>query len=164
MAAKTFDDYAADLEERLEAARVACASGSQTKMKAAHADLADFIATSDDTLHGVIELDDVASDAMRDVTLARLDQSLVKNLSERSADVARLVKTFSEGSADILSEASKLRLERVKAVATTAIGFVDQMKQLAASVDAATAEGKKLAQSIEDAIEAVAAVQKKLAG
>jgi hypothetical protein len=164
MPAKTFDDYAADLETRLDAARDACASGSQAKMKAAFADLADFIATSDDALHGVIELDDVASNAMRDVTLARLDQSLVRNLSDRSSDVARLVKTFSTQSADNLSEASKLRLERAKAVVTSAIGFVDQMKQLAASVDAATAEGKKLAQSIEDAIAAVAAVQKKLAG
>lgn len=160
----TFDDFAADLEQRLEDARDACASGDQDEMKDAHASLAKFIAGSDDTVHGVIELDDVAADAMRDVTLARLDQSLVTELSKRSADVARLVKTFSTQSADNLSAASKLRLERAKAVVTTAIGFVDELKQLAAAVDDATADGAKLAKALQDAIAAVAAVQKRLAG
>lgn len=162
--AKTFEQYADDLEERLDGARDACAGGDLAAMKAAHADLADFIANSDDSIHGVIELDDVASNAMRDVTLARLDQSLVKDLSERSADVARLVKTFSTQSADNESAASKLRLERATAVVNTAIGFVDEMKQLAAAVDDGTAEGKKLVTMLKDAINAVATVQERLAG
>ena len=77
---KTFEDYAAELETRLEKSREAILVADDARMKASHADLRAFIEDSDDRLHGVTELDDIASNAMRDVTLARLDQSLVKNL------------------------------------------------------------------------------------
>jgi len=164
MPAPTFEDFAEDLEKRLDAARDACASGDDAAMKAAHADLAAFIAESDDALDGVIELDKVASSAMRDVTLARLDRSLVQNLSERSADVARLVKTFSKEASANLSAAGKLRLERVQAVMSSALTIVDQLKQLEATIDDTSADGAKLLAAVESAIAAVATVQKKLAG
>ena len=111
----------------------------------------------------MIELDNVASATMQDVTLARLDRSLVKNLAERSADIARLIKTFTKQSATNHSAASTLRLERAKAVVEAAITTVDELKKFGDLVDGSTPDGKKLAKAISDAIAAVSAVQKQIA-
>lgn len=163
MPEKNFDDYAAELEKLVDAAREAILSGDVGRMKAAHAALGDFTSNSDDLIHGIIELDGVASQAMRDVTLARLDQSLVQNLSARSADIARLVKTFSSQSAVNNSAASALRLERIQAVLEAGTSAVAELRKLAEIVDTATADGKKLAGTLQDAIDAVVAVQKQIA-
>ena len=159
---KTFEDYAAELETRLEKSREAILVADDARMKASHADLRAFIEDSDDRLHGVTELDDIASNAMRDVTLARLDQSLVKNLSERSAEIARLIKTISNQSASNNSAASALRLERAKALLDASTTAVDELKKFTDTVDASTNDGKKLAKALNEAIAAVLAVQKQI--
>jgi len=161
--ANTFDDYAADLEKLVGNAREAILAGNDARMKAAHAALAGFIGDSDDRIPGVIELDDIASDAMRDVTLGRLDQALVKNLSERSADIARLTKTISTQSAVNDTAASALRFERAKALLGAATTAVDELKKFADTIDTSTADGKKLAKTLSDAVDAVLAVQKQVA-
>ena len=161
---KDFDNYAAALEKIVEEAREAILANDNSAMKTAHNDLADFIADSDDRIDGVIELDDIASKAMRDLTLARLDQSLVKNLSERSADIARLVKTISSQSSTNNSTASALRLERAKALLDASTTAVDELNKFADIVDDSTADGKKLGKALDDAIAAVLAVQKQIAG
>jgi hypothetical protein len=160
---KTFDNLAVDLEKLVEQAREAILTGDDARMKSSHGDLAEFIADSDDQIPGVIELDNVASNTMRDVTLARLDQSLVKNLSERSADVARLVKTFSSQSSANNSAASALRLERAKALLDAGTTAVAELKKFADTVDTSTLDGKKLSKALNDAISAVLAVQKQIA-
>ena len=161
---KTFDDYADDLKTLVTQAREAILNGDDAKMKSAHNALGDFISDSDDNIHGVIELDDVASNAMRDVTLARLDQSLVKNLSERSADIERLIKTFSTQTAVNNSAASAIKLERVKSLLDASTTAVSELKKFADTVDATNPDGKKIAQALSDAIAAVLAVQKQIAG
>ena len=160
---KTFDDYADDLDDLIDKAREAILEGNLPAMKSAHQKLKEFSASSDDKIHGVIELDDVASSTMQDVTLARLDQSLVKNLSARSADIARLIKTFSDGSRVNNSAAASIRLERVKALLDAGTTAVTELKKFADSVDATDPEGKKLAKALADAIAAVVAVQKQIA-
>lgn len=160
---KTFDNYAADLETLVENAREAILAGADTRMKASHTNLAAFIAGSDDRVPGIIELDTIASNAMRDITLARLDQSLVKNLSERSADIARLIKTISTQSTATNSAASALRLERAKALLDASTMAVDALKKFADTVDSATSDGNNLAKALNDAIAAVLAVQKQIA-
>lgn len=159
----TFDDFATDLEKAVETAREAILAGNQARMKSAHSALADFIANSDDRIDGVIELDDIASKTMRDVTLARLDQALVQNLSERSAEIARLIKTISTQAASNSSAAATLRLERTKALLAASATAVDELKKFADTVDDSTADGKKLAKSLTDAIDAVLAVRKQIA-
>jgi hypothetical protein len=161
---KQFDEYAADLEQLVEKAREAALATDDARMKAAHRDLAGFIADSDDRIAGVIELDDIASNAMRDVTLARLDQALIKNLSERSADIARLVKTFSNQAASRNSAAAAIRLERAKALIDASTTAVDELKKFAEIVDPSAADGKRLVKALNDAIAAVQAVQKQLPG
>jgi len=158
----SFDTLGKEVERLLERARDAILGGKDGDMKASHRELADFIAGSDDRIPGVIELDTVATNAMRDVTLARLDQSLVKNLSDRSAEVAGLVKTFSNQAAVNNSEASKLRLERVKAVLDAGTTLVAEFNKLADGVDTSNPDGKKLAKALNDAIGAVQNVQKSL--
>jgi len=160
---KNFDTYAADLEKIVEDAREAILAGNDSGMKTAHTDLAGFITDSDDRIDGVSELDDIASNTMRDVTLARLDQSLVKNLSERSADIVRLVKTISSQSSSNNSTASALRLERAKALLDASTTAVDELKKFADIVDDSTSDGKKLGKALDDAITAVLAVQKQIA-
>ena len=160
---KTFDNYAADLERLVGNAREAILAGDDTRMKAAHADMAAFIADSDDRIPGVIELDNIASNTIRDVTLARLDQSLVKNLSERSADIARLIKTISTQSTATNSAASALRLERAKALLDASTTAVDELKKFVDTVDGSTSDGQNLAKALNDAIVAVLAVQKQIA-
>jgi hypothetical protein len=160
---KTFDDYASDLKGLIDEAREAILGGDQSAMKDAHGALGDFIANSDDTIHGVIELDNVASNTMQDVTLARLDQSLVKNLSARSADVERLIKTISGQSAVNNSAAASIRLERVKALLDAGTTAVNELKKFADTVDTSSASGDKLAKLLTDAIAAVTAVQKQIA-
>ena len=161
---KTFDDYADGLKTLMAQAREAILKDNDPAMKSAHNALGDFISDSDDNIHGVIELDDVASNAMRDVTLARLDQSLVKNLSERSADIERLIKTFSTQTAVNNSAASAIRLERVKAVIDASTTAVAELKKFADTVDTASPDGKKMAAALGDAIAAVLAVQKQIVG
>ena len=161
---QSFDTLAEELEKLLERARDTVLDGNNNAMKGSHRALADFIAETDDRISGVIELDTVASNAMRDVTLARLDQSLVKNLSDRSAEVAGLVKTFSNQAAVNNSEAAKLRLERVKAVLDAGTTVVAEFKKLADTVDTSNPDGKKLAKALNDAIGAVQDVHKSLAG
>jgi hypothetical protein len=159
---KNFDNYAADLEKLVEQAREAILAGNDPRMKTTHSGLAAFITDSDDRIDGVSELDDIASHTMRDVTLARLDQSLVKNLSERSADIARLVKTISSQSSANNSAAAALRLERAKALLDAGTTAVDELKKFADIVDTSTPDGKKLAKSLGDAIAAVLSVQKQI--
>ena len=160
---KNFDRYAADLETLVENAREAILASDEPRMKSVHTDLAAFIADSDDRIDGVSELDDIASNTMRDVTLARLDQSLVRNLSERSADIARLVKTIASQSSANNSAAAAIRLERAKALLDAGTTAVDELKKFAAIVDTSSPDGKKLAKSLGDAIAAVIAVQKQIA-
>ena len=160
---KTFEEYASELEQLIEKARETILGGEQAKMKTAHRNLGAFIADSDDRLDGVSELDDVASHAMRDVTLARLNQSLVTNLSDRSGDIARLVKTFSTQASVNNSAASALRLERAKALLDASTTAVDELKKFAQTLDTTGTDGKKLAKTVQDAIAAVLAVQKQLA-
>ena len=159
---KTFDDYADALKGLIDQAREAILSGDQPAMKAAHQRLGGFIADSDDTIHGVIELDEVASTTMQDVTLARLDQSLVKNLSKRSADIERLIKTISNQSAINNSAAAAIRLERVKAVLDAGTTVVNELQKFADTVDTSNPGGKKLAKCLDEAIAAVIAVQKQV--
>ncbi|HKE02213.1 MAG TPA: hypothetical protein VKE69_14440 [Planctomycetota bacterium] len=161
--AKTFDDYASDLEVLLGGAHDAMAARDDALMKAAHGDLAAFIAESNDLVPGVIELDDVASHSMRDITLVRLGKALDEDLDATSADLARLVKQFSNQAAVNDSAAAALRLERVKAVTDAAITAVDEMKKLRDAVDETTPDGKKLVKALRDAIDAVVAVQKAVA-
>lgn len=160
---KTFEQYAADLETLVGTAREAILAGDDTRMKAAHADMAAFIATSDDRLPGVIELDDIASHTMRDLTLARLDQSLVRNLSERSADIARLIKTIATQATVTNSAASALRLERAQALVAASTTAVDELKKFADIIDRSSSDGKKLVKAVSEAIAAVLAVQKQIA-
>jgi hypothetical protein len=160
---QTFDDYASNLKTLIDSAREAILEGDQGKMKAAHQDLGSFIANSDDSLHGVIELDDIASNTMRDITLARLDNALVTNLSERSADVERLIKTISTQSATNNSAAAALRLERVKALLDAGTNVISELKKFADTVDTSDPDGKKLAKALSEAVAAVTAVQKQVA-
>lgn len=159
---KTFDDYADALKTLVAQAREAIVAGNDDDLKSSHDELGTFIAESDDNVHGVIELDNVASNAMRDVTLARLDQSLGKNLSERSADIERLIKTFSTQSAVNNSAASAIKLERVKSLLDASTTAVSELKKFADTVDVSNADGKKLAKTLNDAIAAVLAVQKQV--
>jgi hypothetical protein len=161
---QSFDNLAEVLEKLLEGAREAVLGGKDNLMKASHRALGDFIAESDDRIPGVIELDNVASNAMRDVTLARLDQSLVKNLSDRSAEVAALVKAFTKQAAINSSEAAKVRLERVKAVLDAGTTVVAELRKLIDTVDTSNPDGKKLAKAITDAVDAVQDVHKSLTG
>lgn len=161
--AKTFDDYAEKLKSLIDEARESILDGDQSAMKAAHGELGAFIADSDDTIPGVIELDDVASHTMQDVTLARLDQSLVKNLSKRSADIERLIKSISSQSAINNSAAAAIRLERVKSLLNAGTTMVSELQKFAETVDSSTVDGKKLAEALAEAISAVSAVQKKIA-
>jgi hypothetical protein len=160
---KNFDRYATDLEALVEKAREAILASDEPRMKSVHTDLAAFIADSDDRIDGVSELDDIASNTMRDVTLARLDRSLVRNLSERSADIARLVKTISSQATANNSAAAAIRLERAKALLDAGTTAVDELKKFADIVDTSSADGRKLAKSLGDAIAAVVAVQKQIA-
>lgn len=160
---KTFDNYASDLKDLIDQAREDILKGDQPAMKAAHQQLGDFIANSDDTIHGVIELDDVASNTMQDVTLARLDQSLVKNLSIRSADIERLIKAISGQIKVNNSAAAAIRLERVKALLDAGTTAVNELQKFADLVDTASPDGKKLARALADAVAAVVAVQKQIA-
>lgn len=163
MSKKPFEEYAAELETLVDQAREAILSGDDARMKAAHPLLSAFTRNSDDLIHGVTELDAVAANAMRDVTLARLDRSLVQNLSARSAEISRLVKTFSTQSALNNSAASSLRLERVKAVLEAGTTAVAELKKLAEIIDTTTANGEKLGAALQEAIDAVVAVQKQIA-
>lgn len=160
--AKTFEDYAEQLEKNLESARDAIIAGVDARMKACHAALRKFQEDSDDRITGVAELDEVAQNAMRDVTLARLDQSMVQNLSERSGEIANLIKRFSTQSAINSSAASALRLERVKALLDASTTAVDELKKFADTIDASTTDGKKLADALADAVSAVVKVQKQI--
>jgi hypothetical protein len=160
---KTFDDYADDLKALVDQAREAILRGDQAAMKASHKKIGEFIAASDDTVDGVIELDDVASNTMQDVTLARLDQSLVKNLSKRSADIERLIKTISGQSTANNSAAATLRLQRAKALLDAGTTAVHELQKFAETVDTASPDGKKLAKALDDAITAVITVQKQIA-
>jgi hypothetical protein len=160
--AKTFETYAAELAKLIENAREAIIANDDGQMKACHRALGEFIASSSDTIVGVIELDNVASTAMRDLTLARLDRSLVGNLSERAADVARLVKAFRAGAAANASAASALRLERTKAVLDATTTAVDELKKLADVIDTADPDGRKLSKALADSIDAIVAVQRQL--
>jgi len=164
MPAKTFEDYARELENLVEAAREAIVADDLERIKAAHGALASFQCTSDDLIHGVSELDDVAANAMRDLTLARLDKALVKNLSDRSSDIAGLIKKFSTQAAVNDSVASALRLERTKSLLTAGVNVVAELKKFSDFVDTTGSDGKKLARALQDAIDAVAAVQKQVAG
>ncbi len=161
--AKTFDQYAADLEKLMEKAREAVLASDDARMKASHGNLGTFIEDSDDRIAGVIELDDVASNAMRDVTLARLDRSLVQNLGERSADIARLVKTFSNQAAANNSAASALRLERAKTLLDAGTTAVDELKKFGDTVDKSNPDGRKLAKALNDAVSAMRDVQQQIA-
>lgn len=93
---QTFEQLVKDLNALLEKARTAAAAGDQAAMGETHAALAAFIERTDDRVPGAIALDDVAAGAMRDLTLARLDQSLGRALALRGAEVARIARIFGE--------------------------------------------------------------------
>ena len=85
-------------------------------------------------------------------------------MSERSADIERLIKTFSTQTAVNNSAASAIRLERVKAVIDASTTAVAELKKFADTVDTASPDGKKMAAALGDAIAAVLAVQKQIVG
>lgn len=93
---QTFEQLAQELNTLLDKARSAAASGDGLVMAEVHAALAAFIERSDDRVPGAIALDDVAAGAMRDLTLARLDQSLGRALALRGAEVARIARIFGD--------------------------------------------------------------------
>ena len=161
---KTFDDYAADLKALVAEASEAILADNDPDMKSAHDELEDFISASDDNVHGVIELDTVATSTMRDLALARLEQSLGSNVSDRSADIARLIKTFSTQASVNNSAASAIKLERVKALLDASTTAVSELKKFADTVDTSNPDGKKIAKALGDAVAAVLAVQKQIAG
>ncbi len=163
MPTKTFDDYSSDLQALLSAAEAAVAAGSEPKMTKARDGLRDFVEGSNDLVPGVIELDNVAASARRDLVLALLGSSLVSDIGSRSGEVSRLVKKFSSQSAVNNSEAATLRLERARALSDAALVVVNEFNKFSEHVDTTTPDGKKLADAIQSAIDAVLTVKKRIA-
>jgi hypothetical protein len=162
MPAKTFDDYADDLKSLLAACERAVESGTRAKLTAARDSLISFVESSNDLIPGVIELDDVAADARRDISIALLDSGLNVEIGSRSDEVARLVKKFSTQSATNHSAASGLKLERARALTDAAFVAVAELKKFSDLVDESTVDGKKLAKSLQDAIDALADVKNRV--
>ena len=96
MPARTFDQLATELSTIIGKARDAAARADRTALSEQHGALAGFIERLDARIPGAIALGDVASAAMRDVTLARLDQAVGRALTLRSTEIARITRMFSE--------------------------------------------------------------------
>jgi hypothetical protein len=90
MQTDTLDTLTQQLQGILTDAQAAAAKNDEAAMGAAHAALADFLARSDDRIAGVRELDRIAADAMRDLTLARLGKALDTDLASRADQIAKL--------------------------------------------------------------------------
>ena len=150
----TFDNHSNDLKRLLAQAREAINSGTATKRKAADAALHDFIENSDNRKDGVDELDAVARTARNDLTLAELGDA-VAAITNRTSDVAALVKRFSNQAAFNTSAASVLRLERVNAVVIATTSSVQSIKGLIEAVDDSTPDGKKIADAAIAAVDSL---------
>ena len=161
MPAENFDTYADQLKDLLTGAEAAIHGGVASKLKTARDSFVDFVESSNDLIPGVIELDNVASAARRDVVLALLSGSLETNIGERTGEVAALVKKFSNQSATNSSIASDLKLERVRSLTDASIVMVNELHKLADMADASTSDGKQLAKAIQDAIDAISKVKDK---
>lgn len=159
MATKPFDDYADELQGLLSGAEAAVQSASEPKMAKARDALRVFVETSNDLVPGVIELDNVAANARRDLVLALLGSALETDIGKRTGEVSRLVKKFSSQAATNSSEAAALRLERARALTDASLVVVDELNKFSEHVDTGTPDGKRLAKAIQTAIGAVSAVR-----
>lgn len=161
-ASKTFDEYADALKSLLAGAEAAAAAGDRAEMEAAREGLEAFVEDSDDTVDGVLELDEVASKARRDVVLSLLRGAMVDDLAARTPEVSALIKKFA-GAAEVNdSKAAAIRLERIRKVTGAAITLVDELKKFSDLNDDSSADGRRLAAALKTAIDAVQNLQKKL--
>lgn len=159
MPSKTFDQYADELKDVLDAAESAVRSTSEPKMARARDTLRAFVESSNDLVPGVIELDNVAANARRDIVLVLLGSALEADIGSRTDEVSRLVKRFSSQAATNNSQAAALRLERVRALTDASLLVVSELKKFNEQVDASTPDGRRIAKAIQSAIDAVSAVR-----
>lgn len=163
---KTLDQYTQQLRRLLDDAKKAMQDGDTTAVDDAFSAFDAFIVDSDNAINGVAELDAVARQAMRDITVADISNN-VAAIASRTAEVAALQKRFSTIAGANNSIAANLRLEKVRDLLNSSTQTIASLRALAETLPTATdADAKKIAQQIDDVIGGLsklgAAVQTKL--
>ncbi len=152
---QSFDECAAALNRLLDRARKAIAAADDDAADAVFSSLRGFLVDSPDTIDGVKELDVVARQTMRDITVDVVSRS-VQSIVDRTADVARLQKQFAKQGATNNSIAAGLRLERVRAVLDSGAQTIAALKGLKDMLPAdGDANIAKIAEQIDEVVAAL---------